>query len=398
MLAAVDRPLLSIAAAREIIRAAVRPLEADEVAISDALGRVLAQDVLAAHDVPPFANSAMDGFAVKAGPAGRTVVITGESRAGKPARAPVRPGEAIRISTGAVLPEGADGVIAVERTTSRGGEKVTLDAPVSSEDNVRRPGEDMRAGTLVLHAGAVLGPAELGVAVSAGFAILRCARHPRVAVVATGDELAEPGAALGPGQIHNSNAVTLPALAVRSGAAVSVSSGVADTMAATENALARALADADVVVISGGVSVGRHDHVKEALGNLGVQEAFWRVALRPGKPTWFGTKHEQLVFGLPGNPVSCYVTFVLFVAPALRALQGASFQMPARSASLTQPIARNPDRDEAVRVRIDGDEATPTGPQGSHVLSSLTGADGLAIVEAGDGELPAGARVTIEAL
>ncbi|HWV86977.1 MAG TPA: gephyrin-like molybdotransferase Glp [Capillimicrobium sp.] len=396
--------LLSIAQARELVRAAVAPLDDEPVPIEAALGRVLAEDVVAAHDVAPFDSSAMDGFALRAEhphtPAGTTLPIVGESRAGRPADRALGPGEAMRISTGAMLPEGADAVLQVELTTEDA-ERVTLNDDVPPGRNVRRAGEDVRAGTVVLRAGTVLGPAELGVAVGAGRAEVRCARPPRVAVVATGDELADPGEPLGPGQIHNTNATTLAALAMQHGAHVFTVTGAADTLEDTEDALEAALGDADLVLISGGVSVGPHDHVKPALEALGVEQRFWRVALRPGKPTWFGVRDGVLVFGLPGNPVSSMVTFLLFARPALRALQHAPFDVERRAAVLTEPVERQAERDEAVRVALETDaggtlRATPTGPQGSHVLSSMVGAAGLAIVEAGDGDLPAGTVVPVE--
>jgi molybdopterin molybdotransferase len=390
--------VLSIDEARAAVLKAVQPLGAEEVALAAAHGRVLAEDVAAAHDVPPFANSAMDGFAVRAGgPPGQRRRIAGESRAGRPHAGAVGEGEAVRISTGAAIPDGADAVVPVERAAETDGQ-VAFEGEVTRGDNVRGAGEDLRAGALVLRAGTQLGPAELGVAAGAGRAALLVARAPRVAIVATGDELVAPGSPLGPGQIHDSNALALAALAARSGAQVVASLGAADDRAATIRALDGALGQADVVLVSGGVSVGPHDHVKAALAELGVQERFWRVALRPGKPTWFGTRGETLVFGLPGNPVSALVTFVLFARPALAALQGAP---PARRrlAALAEPIARQPERDEAVRVRLDDHgRAHVTGPQGSHQLSSLVGADGLAIVARGQGQLDAGTLVELEDL
>jgi molybdopterin molybdotransferase len=388
--------MISIDEARAAVLAQVRPLNAEEVAIGAALGRVLAEDITATGDVPGFANSAMDGFAVRSGPAGRTLRIIGESRAGAPATAPVGDGEAIRISTGAMLPEGADAVLQIE-LVSEDTDNVTLNDEVRPGRNVRNAGDDIRAGTTVLRAGTSLGPAELGVAVNAGRAAVRVARRPRVAVLATGDELVDPGAALGPGQIHDSNAITLSALAAASGAQVQALR-VPDERAATEQAIAEALDSADLVLLSGGVSVGPHDHVKPALQANGVDEVFWRVALRPGKPTWFGVRRSDttLVFGLPGNPVSAYVTFTLFARPALAALQGADPAPQLRRARLAVPVERHPDRDECVRVRIDADgAATPTGPQASHILTSLLGADGLAVIPRGEGELAAGTEIVV---
>jgi len=391
--------LLSIEQARERVLAAIRPLGLEPVAVAAALGRVLAADLRAAGDVPPFANSAMDGFAVRAGAAGRRLRIVAESRAGHPTTVAVGEGEAIRISTGAAVPPGTEAVIRVEDTGEEDGE-VELRAAVGCGQNVRGAGEDLRAGAVVLRAGAPLGPVELAVAVAAGAGELRCTRRPRVVVLGTGDELRAPGEPLGPGEIHNSNAVGLAALAHRAGAEVLSVGRVADTPAATQAALREALEAADVVVVSGGVSVGPHDHVKPALDAVGVAERFWGVALKPGKPTWFGT-HEDgtLVFGLPGNPVSALVTFGLFAQPALCALQGADPALDSLPAALAEPVPREAHREQAVRVRLErvGGKlnAIPTGPQDSHILSSLLGAGGLALIPAGEGEVAAGEEVEV---
>ena len=394
--------MLSIAEARAIVAAQVRPLGTQDVPVAGALGRVLAEDVVAAHDVPPFPNSAMDGYAVRSGPKDRTLTVVGDSRAGAPAQEEVTDATAIRISTGAMVPAGADAVLQVE-LVSLDGDTVTLNDDVEPGRNLRAPGEDMRKDAVVLRKGTRLGGVELGVAATAGRATLAVGRQPRVAIVATGDELVPAGAPLGPGQIHDSNAIALAGQATRAGGAVLGTAHAPDTREGTETELGAALEQADVLVISGGVSVGPHDHVKPALERLGVEERFWRVALRPGKPTWFGTRDGTLVFGLPGNPVSALVTFHLFARPALLALQGAPFETRTTEAVLTEAIPRNPGRDEAVRVRLaTGDDgrltATPTGPQGSHQLTSMLGADGLAIVTAGDGEAPAGETVPIEPL
>jgi len=378
---------LTIDEARAQVLAAVRrPLPPEAVPVQEALGRVLAEDVAAERDVPSFANSAMDGFAVRSGPAGRTLAIVGESRAGAPASVTVGDGEAVGISTGAAMPDGADAVLQIERVTVDGG-RVTLDDDVEPGRNVRPSGDDLRAGATVLPAGTRLGAAEVGLA-----------RVPRVVVLATGDELVAPGAPLAPGQLHETNGLTLAALATEAGARVVRAEVVRDTESETRAAIAGALDEADVVVLSGGVSVGPHDHVKPALQALGVREVFWRVALRPGRPTWFGTRGETLVFGLPGNPVSAMVTFLLFARPALAALQGAPHQPERLLARLGAAIPRHPDRDECVRVTLREGVATPTGPQGSHQLRSMLGADGLAIVPAGTGTMQEGAEVAVERL
>ena len=408
---------LSIDEARAVVLGAVTPLEGEDIPLDRAAQRVLAEDVVAAGDVPPFTNSAMDGFAVHPASAGTVLRVTGESRAGAPSPVALRVGEAIRIATGAMMPEGATAVVPIERVEEAEGE-VRLAGDIVQGANIRGPGEDVRAGQTVLERGTRLGAAEVGVAAGAGRATLRCTRAPAVAIVVTGDELRAPGSILGPGQIHESNGLTLAALAEAAGAVVHRTEPVPDRRDATHEALRAALEDADVVLASGGVSVGPHDHVKAALGALGVRERFWRIALRPGKPTWFGTRAEaaggaegdggggaaagctRLVFGLPGNPVSAMVTFLLLARPALLALQGADPTARRVPATLTEPIAALPDRAQAVRVRLEetatGRTATPTGPQGSHQLRSMVGAQGMAIVPAGEEQLPAGAGVTVE--
>ena len=393
---AVLRP---ISEARELVLAAVRPLPAEEVGLGDALGRVLAEDVSSPLDVPPFDSSAMDGYAVVAGP-GSELQVVAEARAGRPASGRVEPGTAARISTGAAIPDGADSVIPVERTDG-GAEKVRV--PESSVgDNVRRAGEDVRTGDLVLHAGTPVGPAELGVLASLGLPSASCAARPKVALLVTGDELAEPGEPLEAGRIFSSNAYALAAQIDAAGGRLLTRETVPDDAAQTRAALERGLAGADVVCVSGGVSVGPHDHVKGALRELGVEERFWGVGLKPGKPTWFGVRGQRLVFGLPGNPVSAMVTFHLFARPALRALQGAAPEAGRASAVLDEPVRRNPGREQALRVRLradgDGWHAATTGHQGSHVLTSMLGAGALALIPRGEGELAAGERVEIELL
>jgi molybdopterin molybdotransferase len=393
--------LISVSEARRRVLDAIPALEAEMTSIDAALGRVLAQDVRATGDVPPFACSAMDGYAVGAGPAGRTLAVAGESRAGAPSDHALSSGEAIRISTGAALPLGADAVVRQEDVAESDG-RVEIRAAVSELENVRAAGEDMKAGQLVLSAGTLLTAVELGAAVAAGAAELRVARQPHVSVLSTGDELRAPGEPLGPGEIHNSNAPMLAGLATRLGARVSPPARLRDDRAATESALAQAVEQSDLVLVSGGVSVGPHDHVKPALATLRVEEVFWGVALQPGKPTWFGVRDGKLVFGLPGNPVSAVVTFTLFAWPALAALQGAAQPRSRPQARLGTAVRRNPAREQALRVRLEYDQgapvAIPNGPQGSHIVSSLLGADALAMIPSGDGELPRGAPVVLEPL
>ncbi|MGE5636807.1 MAG: gephyrin-like molybdotransferase Glp [Nocardioidaceae bacterium] len=391
--------LIAVDEARRRVLAEARPLPAEEVPLLEALGRVLAEPIVSGMHVPPFDSSAMDGVAVVAGPGGERRVI-GESRAGRPARERVTPDAALRVSTGAELPAGANAVVPVERL-EWAAELVRVPDTTPGE-NVRRAGEDVRAGDVALPAGARLGPAELGVAAALGRARVRCAARPRLALAITGDELTEPGEPLGGGRIFNSNAYALAAQAARAGATLARREAVPDTADATREALALCLAAADVVCVSGGVSVGEHDHVKAALAALGVEERFWGVALKPGKPTWFGVRAGTLVFGLPGNPVSAMVTFELLVRPALRALQGADPEPRRAAAVLDEPLERSPGREQAVRVRLrardDGWHAEVTGAQGSHRLTSMLGADALARVPRGEGALAPGERVEIELL
>jgi molybdopterin molybdotransferase len=332
--------LLSIEQAQAAVLAATGRLAPEEVAVEQALDRVLARELVSRGDVPPFACSAMDGYALAPGPAGRSLPVIGESRAGRPYSGQAEAGTAVRVSTGAAVPAGLDAVARQEDVAVQDG-RILVEVALEAGANIRQAGEDLQAGRPVLAAGTVLGVGELGAAVAAGAASVPVARRPRVQVLCTGDELRAPGEPLRPGEIHNSNAPMLLAAARRCGAETSEPGRLPDDREATRAAIAAALERADVLVISGGVSVGPHDHVRPALDELGVQERFWGVALQPGKPTWFGTRGERLVFGLPGNPVSAVVTFSLFAAPALRALQGAP---PPR------PPAPEPVRSLAIRL------------------------------------------------
>ncbi len=383
--------------------AALRPLPAEDVTLDRALGRVLAEEIRSAGEVPPFDSSAMDGFAVPPGADGE-LRVAGEARAGGPPPGALEPGTAVRISTGAGVPEGTGAVVPVERVQEAEG---TVRVPASPPgDNVRRRGEVLAEGEVLLAPGAQLTPAGLGAAASAGRDAVRCARRPRVAILATGDELVAPGTELRPGQIWSSNPLALAGQVEQAGGVLERTETVPDDPSATRAALEDASRAADVICVSGGVSVGPHDHVKGALAGLGFEEEFWGVALRPGKPTWFGTKergtNRVLAFGLPGNPVSAMVTFQLFVRPALRAMQGADPEAARAIARLDEEVRRNPARDEAVRCRLrtedDGLHAVPTGPQGSHVITSMLTADCLAMIAAGDGAVGPGERVPVELL
>jgi len=388
--------------ARSLVLACASALDPERVALEAAFGRVLAEQVTSPADVPAFDNSAMDGFAVRASDsgAGARLRVVAESRAGSPAAAVIAAGEACAISTGAAIPEGTDAVVAVE-DTRRYENEVELAVAVKPGSFVRRAGEDVRAGATLLEPGVRLGPAELGVLASAGRPSVAVGRRPRVAIVTTGDELVGVDAELSPGAVRDSAAYVLPALVRSAGGEVVSVAHARDDPEAIRDAIGVALA-ADAAVITGGMSVGEHDHVAEALGRLGVERRVAGVALRPGKPFWFGTHHRTLVFGLPGNPVSSLVTFVLFAAPALHALAGASPERSRTLATLTADCERTAGRLHAVRCRLalapNGWDATPTGPQGSHVLTSMLGADALALIPAGSGVVTAGEQVTVELL
>jgi molybdopterin molybdotransferase len=400
--------LIEIDEARRRVLERVAPLAAERVAVSAALGRVLAESVTSADAVPGFDSSAMDGYAVRTADVAEAdrerparLTVTGESRAGHPAANELGAGEAIAISTGAVVPGGADAVIRVEDTDG-GAETVEIRVAPEPGRDIRRAGEDIEPGETVLAAGTRIGPAEAGVLVSVGRGEVVCARRPRVGVLTTGDELQEPGEPLRAGAIRNSNAYSIAGLVERSGGVVASIETVPDDRGVTEAALERALR-ADVAVVSGGVSVGPHDHVRPALAALGAEEVFWGVALRPGKPTWFGVAPSGcLVFGLPGNPVSAMVTFLLFVGPAILALLGAGHDPRRTTAILDQEYEKSRGRAHVVRCRLelreDGWHVQPTKEQGSHVLTSMIGAGALAILPAASATVPAGERVEIELL
>ena len=388
--------LLTFEQAQALVLARALPLPSEPVALADAAGRVTAGDATATVDLPPFASSAMDGFAVRSADLPGALTVVGDIAAGSPASRPLEPGEAMEISTGGVVPEGADAVAPIEIVV-RTANIVEIGTALPSGANVRPRGGDVVAGVVVVPGGTRLGAAQLGALAAAGVAELACARRPQVAVLATGSELARPGTPLAPGQVYEANALMLAASLTEAGAIVEQLPSVADDEAAHREALERGLA-ADILVSSGGVSVGPHDLVRRIERELGVEEVFWRVAIRPGKPVAFGVRGRTLVFGLPGNPVSALVGCELFVKPALRALLGRSEPLPAlRPGRLETPLRRNEARDDFVRARAfsDGDEVRlqPLSGQESHMIARAAAADALVHVPRGEGELAAGARV-----
>lgn len=400
--------LVEIEHAREIVLSEVSRMDGEPVALDAALGRALAEAVRAPAPVPGFASSAMDGYAVRAqdlagASPSRPVVLSlrGESRAGRPAGIALGAGEAIAISTGAMVPDGADAILRVELTSSTD-DLVQALGEVPAGQDMRWPGDDLSAGEIAVSAGSVIGSAELGVLASVGCAAPLCARSPIASLLSTGDELRAPGEPLPPGGVHDSNSYALRALLQRDGAQVSRVSHVGDDPEATLRELSAALEGVDIAVICGGMSVGVHDHVRACLRSLGVQERFSGVALRPGKPTWFGVRGRTLVFGLPGNPLSAFVACVLFVLPAVRAALHADPLRRRASALLAAEMRKEPGRALALPCRLqlrdEGWLAHPPRHSGSHVLTAMLGAEALAIVPSQQGTAHAGERVAIEML
>jgi len=388
--------LLTIDEAQSAILQRVRPLPAEAVPLDDARGRVLAEPARSLVDLPPFANSAMDGFAVRAADTPGTLPVLGHAAAGRPFGAPLEPGAAVGIATGAEVPEGADAVVPIEVVHERG-DSVEIPEPAEAGVNVRPRGGDLRAGEPAARAGARLTPGRLGALAAAGIAEVSCFGRPTVAVVPTGTELRRPGEPLGPGEVYEANGLILAAQLAAAGAAVRRQESVADDEASHRAAFEQAL-EADVVVTSGGVSVGPHDLVRRVEAALGVEEVFWRVSVKPGKPISFGVRGETLVFGLPGNPVSALVGFELFVRPAVLALQGVADPLPPfEPGRLAAARRRNPERDELLRARrrVEGDGVVlePLSGQESHMIARAAEADALVLIPRGDGELDAGAVV-----
>jgi molybdopterin molybdotransferase len=395
--------LISIEEARSRVLAEALPLPPEVVPLTDALGSVLAEDIIAGHDVPPFDNSGMDGYAIRvadiveATPAAPARLLISETiPAGHVASGPVRPGEAARIMTGAPIPKGADAVAQLEITAEEDGYVKILE-PVKPGKNIRRAGEDVGAGERVLAAGTCLSPAEIGILASLGHPQVSVHKRPRVAIISTGSELVEVDQPLGPGQIRNSNSYSLRALCRQMGVHATAFGIVPDDYQATRRAIAAGL-EYDVVLTSGGVSVGKFDFVKDVQDELGVERRLWGVAMKPGKPLAFGVRGRSLVFGLPGNPVSAMVSFELFVKPALLRLMGhRKTTRPLYQAIIEEDVANPDGRTYVVRVRAWWEDGTwhvsSTGAQGSGMLKSMVGANGLAFIPGGARGVKAGEKV-----
>ncbi|MGH3012230.1 MAG: molybdopterin molybdotransferase MoeA [Gaiellaceae bacterium] len=398
-------PLISVSEAQRLVLERVKPLEAERVPIERAAGRVLAEAAAAAVDLPPFPSSAMDGYALRSADteeAPLTLPVVARIAAGSPAPRPLEPGEAMAIATGGAVPEGADAVVPIELVEESDG-RLAVHEPVSGGANVRDRGGDVRSGETVLEPGVVLGPGRVGALAAAGVAEVRCTKRPRVGILVTGSELRQPGEALAPGQIYESNGLLLGTALQLAGAVPAQLGVVADTEDEHRRTMERALLGFDMLVTTGGASVGPHDLVRKVQADLRVEEVFWGVAMKPGKPVAFGVRRDHLVFNLPGNPVSVLATFELLVRPAVNALLGLPQPLPAfRSGKLATAVARTAGRDELVRATLaeeDGEPVlNPVRGQESHMIVRAGRAAALVWIPAGEGELAAGVPVRYLAL
>jgi len=385
-------PLMAVGEALERVLASVAaPTEREAVALAEAYGRTLASDVVSRRIQPPFANSAMDGYALRAADAARTparLTVVGESAAGRPFGRRLGPGEAARIFTGAPLPEGADAV-AMQETTRREGATVILEAPVALGDHVRAPGGDFDAGEIVLRAGRRLSARDVALAAAADHPTLVVHRCPRVAILASGDELVAPGAALGPAQIVSSNTFAVAGIVVAAGGAPIDLGIAADDSKALVESLSQAIAQrADVLVTLGGASVGDRDLTQQALVDAGMELGFWRVGMRPGKPLIHGRLGATIVLGLPGNPTSSTLCAVLFLQPLIRALLGDpdAGADPSEPAQLALALPANGPRRDYMRATLARDAsgldlATPIANQDASLVQAFARADALLVRE-----------------
>jgi molybdopterin molybdotransferase len=401
-----DPDLLPPGEATRRIRAHVRPVNATEtVAVIDTLGRVAARDVVSPMDVPGHTNSAMDGYACAGDSlpdgAPRWYEVAGTAYAGKPFAGPVGPSQAVRIMTGAVMPDGADTVVMqehVEVDSSR----VRIPPGVKAGQHVRQAGEDIAAGAVVVPRGRRVMPAEMGLLASLGVAEIEVYRTLRVAYFSTGDEIRSPGAPFEPGLVYDSNRFTMHGMLGRLGVEIVDLGIVPDRRDAVLDAFREASARADIVLSSGGASTGEADYVKEALGELG-QVGFWRIAIRPGRPLAFGLLGDSVFFGLPGNPVAVMVTFYQFVEPAIRAASGEADTRPrpAMEARCTTRLRKKPGRIEYYRAVLDRDESgalvvRSTGKSGSGLLHTMSDANCFIVLPEGGATVEPGAMVAVQ--
>lgn len=397
--------MISVEQALERILAQVRPLPAKLLDLAEASGRYVRNEMTSPCDLPPFDNSAMDGYAVlsadtKGASHEQPIVLRliGRVPAGEIFHGQLTSGTCIRLFTGSVLPSGADAVVMQEdtRVAPDNHDEVQLLDSVKPWENIRFRGEDVKQGQLLAPAGEKLTSARIGLLGAAGIRQVEVCRPPKVAVIATGSELKEPGTQLQPGQIFESNRLSIASMTRATGAIPHIFPLVPDTPAETRDMLRRACEQCDVIVTSGGVSVGEFDFVKSAVEEIGGKLDFWKVSVKPGKPFVFGTCADRLFFGLPGNPVSALVTFALLVRPSLLRLQAARrITLDTQLGTLAEPLINPGDRRHFVRVMVDEEgRVRSAGRQASHVLSSLSLADGLVDVPP-DSTLEAGRTVTV---
>jgi molybdopterin molybdotransferase len=388
------------AEALALVLEGIEPVESESAALHEAVGRVIASEAYAAIDLPPFDRTAMDGYAVRAADVtpGAELRVIGDLAAGG-GTVTLEPGTAARISTGAAIPPGADAVLRVEDAEVRDG-TVVATAGVRPGLHIRRRAEDVHAGDVLARPGDMLTVPRLSALASAGVASVTVPRAPRVDLIVTGNELLPPGTPPEPGKIYESNSLVVGAMVAEAGARLVQHPPVIDDFEATRAAVDAGL-DADVLIVSGGVSVGPHDHVKPAFEACGVEEVFWRVRIKPGKPLWFGRHGNTLVFGLPGNPLSAIVCTALFVLPALRRLRGEADPGPHFGRGrLGEPAGPSDNRTTfLISKLVPGDDgvpvAWPTERQGSHMTGALGASDGFAVAPHGSGPLPAGAEVDL---
>ncbi|MBM3835694.1 MAG: molybdopterin molybdotransferase MoeA [Verrucomicrobia bacterium] len=397
--------MLELEEAQRRILSAVRPSSSELIPLQLALGRIVADSATAAIDLPTFDNSAMDGYAVRAEDLAHSsperpvpLRLIGRVAAGEASRDSVEPGACVRLFTGSPLPCGADAVVMQEdvRLVASDPSVIVFPESIKPWENVRFRGEDLKRGASITTAGEHLSAGQIALLASMGCREINVGARPVVGLVATGSELREPGEALGPAQIYESNRTSLAALISRVGGTAVVFPLVGDELSATRSVLERALNECDVVVTSGGVSVGEFDLVKNAFEALGAELMFWRIAVKPGKPFVFGRWREKLLFGLPGNPVSALVTFLLLVRPALLRFQGAAnVSLLTHPAVMAEALVNRGDRRHFMRVTVDGEgKIRSAGAQASHIFSSLAKANGLIDVPA-ETTLQAGQTVSV---
>ena len=385
------------------ILAAVPPPDPENISLSEAAGRVLTEYVFAPMDLPPFSNSAMDGFAVCASDLALAnaanpvrLRVIGKVAAGEMFGGEVAAGCCVRLFTGSPMPRGADAVVMQEDTRTENAYEILGLESVKPGENVRLRGEDVRKGSKLGEPGDRISSGKLGLLAAAGVARVMVGRQARVGILATGSELREAGEELGPGQIYESNRLMLSRLVQRAGALVRTFPLVPDDLGATRRSLEKAFSECDVVITSGGASVGELDFVKQGFADAGGDLQFWKVAIRPGRPFIFGRLRGKLLLGLPGNPVSALVTFVLLVRPAILRWQGArEVSLPVHAGQLGEPLANPGGRRHFMRVVVDADgRVYSAGAQASHMMSSLALANGLIDVPPG-ANLPTGHNVTV---